>query len=171
MHGDPVTPSPKKEKKRRLAKAHEDTDESADDMVANADLSIVEESPIKRPNGSKTFISLFDDPIQTRIRRPMKVPFAFPNKLEYSIEPVLVTRNNPSVADKGLSESATIASSDRKREERDHSTDNDKTIIMATGKSLNTKKSENFNDCSVSQIAPANLSEQRSPSAKVFQFI
>ncbi|KAJ7170127.1 hypothetical protein C8R46DRAFT_1266447 [Mycena filopes] len=51
LRGEPVSPSPNKEKRRRI---HDESDEDDDDGQA-ANTSFVDDSPVKLPNGARSF--------------------------------------------------------------------------------------------------------------------
>ncbi|KAJ7751233.1 hypothetical protein DFH07DRAFT_961019 [Mycena maculata] len=56
LRGEPVSPSPNKEKRRRIV-----SDESDDDDDRAANTSFVDDSPIKPPNGVRSFKLLFEE--------------------------------------------------------------------------------------------------------------
>ncbi|KAJ7040362.1 hypothetical protein C8F04DRAFT_254649 [Mycena alexandri] len=56
LRGEPVSPSPNKEKRRRI---HDESDDEDDDQAANT--SFVDDSPVKLPNGARSFKLLFDE--------------------------------------------------------------------------------------------------------------
>ncbi|KAJ7361487.1 hypothetical protein DFH08DRAFT_375734 [Mycena albidolilacea] len=59
LRGEPVSPSPNKEKRRRMLPSHESDDE--DDEEGAGDTSFVDDSPAKPPNGVRSFKLLFDE--------------------------------------------------------------------------------------------------------------
>ncbi|KAJ7446401.1 hypothetical protein B0H11DRAFT_1745867 [Mycena galericulata] len=59
LRGEPVSPSPNKEKRRRIVSAHEESDDEDEDRAANT--SFVDDSPVKPPNGVRSFKLLFDE--------------------------------------------------------------------------------------------------------------
>ncbi|KAG5353222.1 DNA replication regulator sld2 [Termitomyces sp. T112] len=70
LRGDPVSPSPNKEKRRRVgsqstlpfAKLAPDLSESSDDEeMPEGNLSFISDSPMKAPSGAKSFRLLFDE--------------------------------------------------------------------------------------------------------------
>ncbi|KAJ7651697.1 hypothetical protein DFH06DRAFT_1420455 [Mycena polygramma] len=58
LRGEPVSPSPNKEKRRRIIR--EDSD-NEDDEQSGANTSFVDDSPAKPPNGVRSFKLLFDE--------------------------------------------------------------------------------------------------------------
>ncbi|KAJ6503281.1 hypothetical protein C8R47DRAFT_1210549 [Mycena vitilis] len=58
LRGEPVSPSPNKEKRRRIIR--EDSDDE-DDEQSGANTSFVDDSPAKPPNGVRSFKLLFDE--------------------------------------------------------------------------------------------------------------
>ncbi|KAJ7786571.1 hypothetical protein B0H16DRAFT_1490917 [Mycena metata] len=56
LRGEPVSPSPNKEKRRRI---HDESDDEDHDQAANT--SFVDDSPVKLPNGARSFKLLFDE--------------------------------------------------------------------------------------------------------------
>ncbi|KAF9056559.1 DNA replication and checkpoint protein-domain-containing protein [Panaeolus papilionaceus] len=75
LRGEPVSPSPSKDKRRRVASqtiipfprmqlkaATNEQDDEDEDMAVDADTSFVDESPMKQPSG-KSFSMLFEDKI------------------------------------------------------------------------------------------------------------
>ncbi|KAJ7293083.1 hypothetical protein C8J57DRAFT_1268070 [Mycena rebaudengoi] len=60
FRGEPVSPSPNKEKRRRIISVpHDESDEDEDSAAANT--SFVDDSPVKAPNGARSFKLLFDE--------------------------------------------------------------------------------------------------------------
>ncbi|KAF8215947.1 hypothetical protein K438DRAFT_1954628 [Mycena galopus ATCC 62051] len=57
LRGEPVSPSPNKEKRRRMVSPHEESD----DEPNAGDTSFVDDSPVKLPNGVRSFKLLFDE--------------------------------------------------------------------------------------------------------------
>ncbi|KAJ6575371.1 hypothetical protein B0H19DRAFT_1128352 [Mycena capillaripes] len=60
LRGEPVSPSPNKEKRRRIVPPHEESDDEDDEHSA-ANTSFVDDSPAKPPNGVRSFKLLFDE--------------------------------------------------------------------------------------------------------------
>ncbi|KAJ6520076.1 hypothetical protein C8R45DRAFT_953783 [Mycena sanguinolenta] len=60
LRGEPVSPSPNKEKRRRVIPPDGESDDQDDGQNA-ADTSFVDDSPLKLPNGVRSFKLLFDE--------------------------------------------------------------------------------------------------------------
>ncbi|KAJ7926033.1 hypothetical protein B0H13DRAFT_1110291 [Mycena leptocephala] len=60
LRGEPVSPSPNKEKRRRVVPPNEESDDEDDEQSA-ANTSFVDDSPAKPPNGVRSFKLLFDE--------------------------------------------------------------------------------------------------------------
>ncbi|KAJ7492374.1 hypothetical protein FB451DRAFT_530121 [Mycena latifolia] len=60
LRGEPVSPSPNKEKRRRMVSPHEGS-EDEDEELSAANTSFVDDSPVKPPSGVRSFKLLFDE--------------------------------------------------------------------------------------------------------------
>ncbi|KAJ6504369.1 hypothetical protein DFH09DRAFT_291012 [Mycena vulgaris] len=60
LRGEPVSPSPNKEKRRRMVSPHGDSEDEDEDLSA-ANTSFIDDSPVKPPNGVRSFKLLFDE--------------------------------------------------------------------------------------------------------------
>ncbi|KAJ7109965.1 hypothetical protein C8R44DRAFT_883981 [Mycena epipterygia] len=70
LRGEPVSPSPNKEKRRRIVSPHEESDDEDDELGA-ANTSFVDDSPVKPPNGVRSFKLLFDEASAAKPKFPL----------------------------------------------------------------------------------------------------